>query len=144
MSSIDNNVNYVELVEQAQVGDEGSMNRLAELVEGRLFAYIYRLTLNYDLAQDLLQETLLGMVQSLKDLKDAHRFWVWLFRSALGKVQHYFRERRHEEKVQISAVEKERLLRRIPPDYTDGLSELIQKELSDAIFEAMLELKLRH
>jgi len=140
---MDNNVNYAELVEQAQLGNHESMNRLAELVEGRLFAYIYRLTLNYDLTQDLLQETLLGMVKSLNELRDSNRFWAWLFRTALGKVQHHFREQR-KQIAQMSTLNKKRLLKRIPKDFDDGLNSLIRKELSDTILEAMTELRLRH
>jgi len=140
---MDNNVNYPELVEQAQLGNQESMNRLAELVEGRLFAYIYRLTLNYDLTQDLLQETLLGMVKSLNELRDSNRFWAWLFRTALGNVQHHFREQR-KQIAQMSTLDKKRLLKRIPKDFDDGLNSLIRKELSDAILEAMTELRLRH
>ena len=140
---MDNNVNYPELVEQAQLGNQESMNRLTELVEGRLFAYIYRLTLNYDLTQDLLQETLLGMVKSLNELRDSNRFWAWLFRTALGKVQHHFREQR-KQIAQMSTLNKKRLLKRIPKDFDDGLNSLIRKELSDTILEAMTELRLRH
>jgi len=140
---MDNNADYPELVEQAQLGNQESMSRLAELVEGRLFAYIYRLTLNYDLAQDLLQETLLGMVKSLNELRDSNRFWAWLFRTALGNVQHHFREQR-KQIAQMSTLNKKRLLKRIPKDFDDGLNSLIRKELSDAMLEAMTELKLRH
>ena len=140
---MDNNVNYPELVEQAQLGNQESMNRLAELVEGRLFAYIYRLTLNYDLTQDLLQETLLGMIKSLNELRDSNRFWAWLFRTALGNVQHHFREQR-KQIAQMSTLNKKRLLKRIPKDFDNGLNSLIRKELSDAMLEAMTELRLRH
>ncbi len=140
---MDNNVNYAELVEQAQLGNQESMNRLAELVEGRLFAYIYRLTLNYDLTQDLLQETLLGMIKSLNELRDIDRFWAWLFRTALGKVQHHFREQR-KQIAQMSTLNKKRLLKRIPKEFDNGLNRLIRKELSDAMLEAMTDLKLRH
>ncbi|MHC4157647.1 MAG: RNA polymerase sigma factor [Planctomycetota bacterium] len=142
MEYIDNNVSYFKLVEQARLGDQESMNRLAELVEGRVFAYIYRLTLDYDLTQDLLQETLLGMVESLKDLKRADRFWPWLFRTAWGKVQHHFRQQRHERMVQISALEKERLLKHALQSSNDGLKDLIRRELSEAIVEAMENMKL--
>jgi RNA polymerase sigma-70 factor (ECF subfamily) len=140
---MDNNVNYAELVEQAQLGSQESMNRLAELVEGRLFAYIYRLTLKYDLTQDLLQETLLGMVKSLNELRDSNRFWAWLFRTALGNVQHHFREQR-KRIAQMSTLDRKRLLKRIPKDFDDGLNSLIRKELSETILEAMTDLRLRH
>ncbi len=141
---MENDVNYLELVEKARLDDQESMNKLAELAEGRLFAYIYRLTLNYHLTDDLLQETLLAMVKSLKDLRRPDRFWVWLFRTALGKVQHYFREQQQQRLLQVSALERARLLDRIPQDCNDGLDNLIRRELSDSVFDAMKELKLRH
>ena len=132
------------LIHHAQLGNQKSMNHLAKLVEERLFAYIYRLTLNYDLAQDLLQETLLEMVKSLKELEHADRFWFWIFRTAMGKVQHHFRDQRRRRRVQISAIEKERLLDRASKDYDDGLDRMVRKELSDAISQAMAKLKLTH
>lgn len=142
MDYIDNNVDYLELVVQAQLDSQQSMNRLAELVKDRLFAYIYRLTLDHDLTQDLLQETLLSMVESLKQLKHPDRFWPWLFRAAWGKVQHHFREQQHLRIIKISAIEKERLSKAASQDYNDGLNDLIRKELSEAIFQAMGKLKL--
>jgi RNA polymerase sigma-70 factor (ECF subfamily) len=141
---MENNVDYAELVEQAQLGSQASMNRLAELAEGKLFAYIYRLTLNYDLTQDLLQETLLAMVKSLNNLNKADCFWHWLFRTALGKVQHHYRQEQRKRMIQISAAEKVRLSERIRQDQSDEVNELVRRELSDAVFEAIQKLKLRH
>ncbi len=136
--------NYSGLINHAQLGNQESMSRLAELARERLFAYIYRLTLNHDLTQDLLQETLMEMVKSLKNLEHPDRFWYWLFRTALGKVQHYFRDQGHRRLVQLSAIERERLLERTQADYNDGLGKLARKELSDAVFEAMRKLKLKY
>ena len=144
MSRTDNSVNYPEIVRQAQLGNQESMERLTELAQGRVFAYIYRLTLDADLTQDLLQETMLEMVESLKRLRHAERFWPWLWRMALGKVQHYFRARRQEKAMQISMLEKERLLQRSLRGEGNGLKTLISRELSEAIIEAMGKLKLRH
>ncbi|MHC4792140.1 MAG: RNA polymerase sigma factor [Planctomycetota bacterium] len=135
---------YRALIHHAQLGSQESMNRLAKLVEDRLFAYIYRLTLDYDLAQDLLQETLLVMVKSLKELEQTDQFWCWMFRTAMGKVQHHFRDQQRKRIVQISAIEKERLQKRASKDYNDGLDNMVRKELSDAISQAMAKLKLRH
>jgi len=139
---MENNVNYSEMVERAQIGDSDRMNCLVELARERLFAYIYRLTLNYDLTQDLLQETLLEVVKSLVHLRDPERFWPWVFRTALGKVQHHFRRQEHKRMVQISAIEKERLLKRASQPNGNELGNLIQKELSQAVIEAMNQLKL--
>ncbi len=133
---------FAQLIGQARLGNQQSMSELAQRVEGRLFAYIYRLTLNYDLAQDLLQETLLKMVESLKDLKHIDRFWGWLFRTAMGEVQHHFRDRKKKHTIRISDFSRERLLEYTSQDFNDGLSFVIRSELSDAIFQAMAKLKL--
>lgn len=139
---MDDNTGIAQLVRQAQFGNQQSMSELARLAEGRLFAYIYRLTLNYDLTQDLLQNTLLKMVESLKDLKNVDKFWSWLFRTAMGEVQHHFRDRRKRLMVQISNFSKERLSEYASKDFDDGLNYLIRRELSETVFQAMTKLKL--
>ena len=99
MSAIDV---HPEIVRRARLGDRENIDRLAQLARGRVFVYIYRLTLDYDLSQDLTQETMLEMVKSIKRLNRADKFWPWLFRTALGKVQHRFRNqgnRRLERKT---------------------------------------------
>jgi len=120
------------------------MDRLAEAARQRLYAYIYRLTLNHDLAQDLLQETLLKMVERIKDLEQPERFWCWLFRTALGNVQHYYRERAREEGVAFSALTRERLSEYLAEDYEDGLNRAMRKELSETIVGAMARLRLTY
>ncbi len=144
MDNKNDNADIAPLIRQAQLGNQQSMSDLAQLVEGRLFAYIYRITLNYDLTQDLLQETLLKMVESLKDLKCIERFWFWLFRTALGQVQHHFRDCRRERMVQMSDFSKEFLSENASREHTDGLNQLIRRELSDAMFQAMAKLKLMY
>ena len=137
-------IEQLELVKKAKNGDIQSMDQLAKLVTPQLQAYIYRLTLNYDLAQDLTQDTLLDMVKSLWRLEKTKSFKAWLFRTALGKVQHHFRDKEKERKIQMSVIEKERLLERVSYDLSDGLSYTQRKELSDVIFEAMKKLKMNY
>ena len=139
---MDENAGYVELIRRAQFGDQDSMNRLAELVEPRLLVYLYRLTVNYDLAQDLMQDTMLKMVESLNEVKQPERFWHWLFRTALGKVQHYYRDRRRERVAEISALSKERLSQHIWEEHDDGLSHVMRRELSESVCRAMADLKV--
>jgi RNA polymerase sigma-70 factor (ECF subfamily) len=133
-----------ELIHQAQLGNKESLDRLAELVRVHLFGYIYRLTLNYDLSQDLLQETILFMIQSISQLEQPDRFWQWLYRTALGKVQHYNRELQRRKKAEQSESEQMRIHHEVSADFNDGLTELLRKELSDAVFEAMKRLKLKY
>ena len=100
MSSLES-TNYPELVRKAQLGCQESMAQLAQAAEPRVCAYIYRLTLNSDLTADLSQETLLQMVKSLKSLRNPERFWPWLYRTAMGKVQMHFRIQKRKRKFWI-------------------------------------------
>ncbi|GAG24826.1 unnamed protein product, partial [marine sediment metagenome] len=83
----------IQTIHQAQAGNAQSLSAVAEQVRQKVQTYIYRLTLNYHLTQDLTQETVLEMIKSLPKLKVPHidGFWGWIFRTALGKVQHHFR-----------------------------------------------------
>jgi len=135
---------FVELVRQAQLGDRLSLDRLAEGARQRLYGYIYRLTLNHDLAQDLLQDTLLKMVENIKELEHPDRFWSWLFRTALGNVQHYYRDLAREQAVSFSAVSRRRLSQYLSEDHDDGLNRAIRQELSETIFDAMARLRLTY
>ena len=137
-------IEHLELVKKAKNGDIQSMDQLAKAVTPMLQAYIYRLTLDYDLAQDLTQDTLLDMVKSLWRLEKAKSFQAWLFRTALGKAQHHFRDKERKRKIQMSAIEKEHLSERVSYDTNDGLSYTQRKELSDVVFEAMKKLRMHY
>lgn len=132
------------LIHQAQLGNQESMDRLAELVRDRLSAYIYRLTLDYALTQDLLQETILFMIQSLNQLEHVDNFWPWLYRTALGKIQHHFRQLQRLKETELTEDERLRIHHRVARDFNDGLSELLRKEISDAVFKAMKRLKIQY
>jgi len=134
----------VELVRQAQLGDPWSMDCLADLARQRLYAYVYRLTLNHDLAQDLLQETLLKMVERINEVKHPERFWAWLFRTALGNVQHYYRDEAKRQGIAFSALTRQRMSEYLSADRDDGLSYAMRRELSEAIVEAMARLRLSY
>ena len=135
---------FVQLVKQAQLGDQDSTERLAELARQRLFPYLYRLTLNHDLTGDLLQETLLKMIESLKDIRQPDRFWHWLFRTALGVAQHHYRDRARKQEVEFSALSVRRLKEYLNEDRDDGLNRLMRQELSEAILEAVAQLRLTY
>jgi RNA polymerase sigma-70 factor (ECF subfamily) len=132
------------LIHEAKLGNKGSMDRLAELVRERLFAYIYRLTLDQNLTQDILQETILFMIQSLNQLEHIDGFWHWMFRTALGKVQHHYRDIQRRKAHELTELERQDIHRRVSKDFNDGLSELLRRELSDAVFKAMKRLKLKY
>jgi RNA polymerase sigma factor (sigma-70 family) len=138
------NVSIAGLIEQARRGDQDSMGHLAEVAEARLLPYLYRLTLNYDLTQELCQQTLAKMVQSLHELEHIERFWAWLYRSAMGEVQHHYRDARRQRMVEIAALNKARFCQYVEQDHTDGLSHVQRTELAQIVVQAMSQLHLTY
>ena len=121
----------VELVCRGQGGDREAVAMLSELAAERLLPYIHRLTLNYDVAQDILQETLLHLVKSLGDLKQQGSFWSWIFRMARGKVQHYYRDRGREKDIMMRTFREG--WNRCQDSNLTGYDYVLRKELSEII-----------
>ncbi len=135
---------FMNLVVMAQSGDAESLDLLAQKVWPRLEVYIYRLTLNHDVTQELCQQTLLTLVESLKNLRDPERFWGWLYRHALGQVQHYFRDQQKRCEVEMKAMNEEAIHEYAAQKHQDGLNRLSRLEMVEVVVEAMTQLKLHY
>ncbi len=133
-----------QIVRQAQLGDKESVAHLAEVARQRLFPYIYRLTLHQDLTQDLLQETLLKMVENMETLREPDHFWNWLFRTALGVVQHHYRAETKARALQFSALDPGRFSQYAAADHGDGLNYVMRQELSEAVATGIAQLSLAY
>lgn len=90
------------LLSEARSGNQASMGRLAGIVRERLYPFVFRTTLDHDLTEDVLQETLLTMVGQVARLRDKDRFWPWVFRIAWSKIQDNLRKRKHQSSGKAS------------------------------------------
>ena len=81
------------------------MDELVKRVQPRVRAYILRCTLNEDLTEDILQETMLQLLVSLKSLKNPERLWPWLYKIASNKIISHFRQKKSRPSIQFSAME---------------------------------------
>ncbi len=135
---------YIELVEQARLGNRKSLNNLAQRVQGRLYAYVYRIMLREDISQDIVQESMLEMVNNLDKLERAHRFWPWLCGIAFNKIRHYYTKQRRHRTVSMSSIGYDDWPQGEQKDRQTGLDSLIGEELKQIVFNAMRQLKPRH
>ena len=135
-----NNDELVRLVKKAQLGDKESLNRLAEAARVRLREYVFRVTLQEDLTQDIVQESILEMFRIFNKLEKTERFWSWLHGIAFNKIRsHYGRQWRHKT-TSLSEADLE-----IPArDSQNGLAGMINRELKQVVIRAMQELEPRH
>ena len=95
---------YLDLVVQAQAGDQDSMGQLAVRVRHRLYPYLHQVTSDHHLSQDLLQDVLLAMVRSVDTLEQPESFWPWIYGIARRKIQEQFRVQRRREILKSAAL----------------------------------------
>ncbi len=135
---------WCKLVQQAQRGQEDCMSQLVHDAKDRLRAYVYRVTLNHDVTEDLSQEILLQMVQSLDDLNQAERFWPWIYRIAHSKIQEHYKSKQRKKMISESAFYKDFISRRRAYYQEDGLKQILQEELSKKVMTAMKHIKQQY
>jgi len=133
-------VDYIPLVELAQRGDKPSLDRLAGIAAERLRVYVYRLTQDNDLTQEIVQESLLEMCKVLGKLQRADRFWSWLYGIATNKLHRHYRT---EKALQHAAASEERR-RGSMKERQGGFENLVSQELKQIVSTAMQKLRTRH
>jgi RNA polymerase sigma factor (sigma-70 family) len=137
---MDQQLCQIELITRAQHGDKQCLDQLAQQVRERLRTYVYRLTQRDDLAQEIVQETLLEMCKVLGKLKKADRFWPWLYGIALNKLRRHYRTEQTQRRLAISSASRSGKLK----DRQDGLEKLVSEELKQIVSTAMKKLRTRH
>ncbi len=131
----------VKLARLAQQGHEDAKNGLARLAEAGLSTYIYRITLDRNLTEDLCQEVLAEMFSELDNLKDVKKIRGWMYKIAYTRILRY--RMKEKKKAAISASVFYRDILAEYPDHKqqDGLHHLLRQELSKTIMVAMRELE---
>ena len=133
-------LDVTELVQRAQRGDKEALDRLAEFSVKLLRVYVYRLTLQEDLTQEIVQETLLEMVKILGKLKNTDRFLPWLYGIATNKLRHFYRSEATLRRASTSHS-KQHASDESPEQ---GLENLLSQELKEIVTGAIQGLKTRH
>jgi len=135
----------IQIIHQAQAGNPQSLSVVAEQVRQKVDTYIYRLTLDYHLTQDLTQETVLEMIKALPQLEVPHvnGFWGWIFRTALGKVQHHFRLQGARRLAQKTTSD-DSVLESQASDDNNPMNALVSEEIRNAVLGALQAIKIKY
>jgi len=135
----------IQAIRQAQAGNMQSLSAVAEQVRPKVYTYIYRLTFDYHLTQDLTQETILEMIKDLPQLKIPHvnGFWGWIFRTALGKVQHHFRPQ-GARRLARKTTSDDFVLESHASDDNNPMKALVSEEIRNAVLGAMQAIKFKY
>ena len=135
---------WTELVKLAQQGHSSSVDLLARKAEGRLRAYVFRVTLDYELTEDLSQEALLQMVKSLGGLNKAESFWPWMYRITQSKIQQYYKNKRKTALISETAFYQDFLSYHSDYHKNEGLRQLVHEDLSKKVMAAMKQIRQQY
>lgn len=84
----------VELVQQAQAGDEAAFNQLVGQMLDRAYAVAYRILRDGVQAEDATQRALVAAWRRLPTLRDPSRFEGWVHRILVNECRNELRDRR--------------------------------------------------
>jgi RNA polymerase sigma-70 factor (ECF subfamily) len=96
-----NNRSDQELLSEFKEGSNAAMEVLIKRHERRVYTYILLMVHNQHLAEDLMQETFVKAIKSVRGGKysENNRFQSWLLRIAHNLVIDYFRQKSHFREV---------------------------------------------
>lgn len=131
------------LLTRCQAGDKTAWDALVEAYWSRLYGYALRATANPELAQDLVQETFLRIVQRLGSYDDQGKFEAWLFRILVNLARDHGR-RLSRHPTQSTAIENDGQR----AEMTDDIAAIVpaphepvhQREEVDALQAALRQL----
>mgnify|MGYP005814989563 CR=1 FL=1 len=70
------------LVAASKEGDPAALDTLVRTHQDRVYAFAMRMCRNVEDAKDILQETFLGMIRSIREFREESQFSTWLYRIA--------------------------------------------------------------
>jgi RNA polymerase sigma-70 factor (ECF subfamily) len=82
MTSISQPKDDRALIEASQAGDPTAVEELVRSHQTRVYNFAMRMCRNVEDAKDILQETFLGMLRSIKEFRGESKFTTWLYRIA--------------------------------------------------------------
>ncbi len=121
------------LVLRSQTGDKKAFDELLKSIQQPLFRYIYRLTGEHALAEDVLQEIFITIYRKLRWLENPKLFRAWAYRITSRET---FR-RLKMEKRWTQQIRDEEILERIS---SDEKNEIYEPELIAKIPDLLAEI----
>ncbi len=118
------------LVDRARSGDESALSELVEPLRRPLFAYVYRMVTHRADAEDLMQDVLVRVIESLRTYRGQARFKTWVFGIATHACLDHLRSRKRWRVEAQLEGEREHDAN---PEQVEGLKALISQ--ADFVYE---------
>jgi RNA polymerase sigma-70 factor (ECF subfamily) len=118
------------------------MGHLAVIVRERLYPFVLRITLDGDVAEDIVQDTLLVVVREIGRLRENTSFWPWVYRISWNNIQDHIRRRRLRSSGRASLAMN--YSRGTPPHGDNLLEAKIHEETLRQLCEGVDQLSRPH
>jgi len=122
------------LVEETLGGSTGAFEMLVEKYQKVIFNLAYRMTWDYDEAQDITQTAFVRAFENLRRFKPEHKFFSWLYRIAVNEALN-----RVKAKSKVVPLNPRMRSKEKGPDELQG-----EKEVSEKIQEALMEIDTKY
>ena len=96
----------VDLVEQAQNGNQTAFHRLMDQFQPEIYRMLYFRTRSEMDAEDLTQDVMLKAYKNIGRLKSTGAFRSWLYRIAVNRVKDYYRRKRFKSLFGFVSVDE--------------------------------------
>ena len=122
----------LELVRRLRQGDSEAFDVVYAAFNGRLFGFLARLARSREVAEDLLEETWLRLVEHAERLREDTQFGPWLFTVARNLYVSYCRSRMLEDAHAADMID---LWPSIPPSspFEEAATHELERQLEAAL-----------
>ena len=128
------NTNEYRLVLLAQTGDRNAFNDLFLSVQEKLYRYIYHITQDKVMSDDLFQEVLITIFKNIRWLREPEFFKSWMYRIATRAAFKALKKKKRFKETSLDELGE--LERHLP----DAEAQIILKETLESVSSVISEL----
>jgi RNA polymerase sigma-70 factor (ECF subfamily) len=126
-----------EVMLRVAAGDDSAFDYLVEKYRRSMISFMYRMTRNQSVAEELAQEVFLRVYRSRQTYAASAKFTTWLYRIATNLAVNYARDTKHERPENIVCIDEPDTETGMTVDVADGSlnaeQAILRRERLDAI-----------
>ncbi|MBM7553104.1 RNA polymerase sigma factor [Thalassobacillus pellis] len=112
--------------------DERAADKLIHKYYREIFAFVFKKTMDQELAKDLTQEIFISMLRSIHGYDGRASFRTWLYKVANSRIIDFYRSKAYKQYKQTEAIEGKVI--HDPHEFTDSLEA---KEKAESVLAAL-------
>jgi len=137
-----NNKSYIysdeQLIARFQGGDENAYIELVNRYRDRLINFVYNYIGDFELSEDIVQDTMVKLYQKKHYYKEINKFSTWLYTIAKNLAFTEFRKKKQRKITLLSQISKDEKPYDIPADQP-GTDQEIQSEITNKIIRKAID-----